>query len=79
LKLILKECTSSRSYDSRVANLRNGLGPVLAPSGTKLKRGVTVFDDLDVDKLYGGTNLDWLLFDLNSDLAYNKKATEAVN
>jgi Ca2+-binding RTX toxin-like protein len=48
---ILLEWNSTRSYGERVSNLIDGLGPVLAGSGLKLKKGVTVFDDADVDGL----------------------------
>jgi RHS repeat-associated protein len=79
LQLLLKEWTSSQNYNDRVANLREGVGPVLAHTGTKLKKGITVFDDSDVDELYGGTELDWLLFDVARDRARDKKSAEVVN
>jgi Ca2+-binding RTX toxin-like protein len=79
LQSILAEWTSSRSYDKRVANLRSGAGPLLSPTGIRLKKGTTVLDDAAVDTLHGGAGLDWYLFDLAQDQVRDKKKTEAVN
>jgi RHS repeat-associated protein len=79
LQAILKEWTSSRSYSDRVANLRGGQGPMLSPLGIKLKRGETVFDDADIDELFGGSELDWLMYDLSRDFARDRKTAEAAN
>jgi hypothetical protein len=76
---VLQEWTCQRSYSDRVANLRGGLGPVLSPSGTKLKKGETIFDDLDADELRGGSESDWLLYDLSRDIARDRKNAEAIN
>jgi hypothetical protein len=43
------------------------------------KKGETVFDDLDADELNGGSELDWLWYDLSRDNARDKKNSEATN
>jgi Ca2+-binding RTX toxin-like protein len=79
LERIAQEWTSSRKYRDRVANLRSATGPVLEATGIKLQKGVTVFDDAEVDKLLGGGDLDWLLYDLSRDRALDKSRSEKTN
>jgi Ca2+-binding RTX toxin-like protein len=73
LMAILAEWTSSRSFTERVANLQDGLGPILYGTGIKLKKGQTVFDDADVDSLVGAADLDWFLYDATRDNARDEK------
>ncbi len=76
LLAILGEWTSGRAYSERIANLREGLGPILAATGTKLKKDQTVFDDFDRDQLTGGCDLDWFLFDSSRDRLHGKHRRE---
>ena len=46
-------------FESRVENIRMGIGPILSGSGVKLEANVTVFDDNVRDKLDGKQGLDW--------------------
>lgn len=54
---IQREWTSSRSYSSRLTNIRNGTG---STGGARLQSGVgaTIFDDGQVDLLIGGGGRD---------------------
>lgn len=79
LRDILLEWTSTRSYTDRVANLRSGSGPILTVPETKLKKGLTVIDDADVDVLIGTGDNDWFLFDTGRDIASDRRSSEAVN
>ena len=79
LHAILAEWTSSRNFARRVANLRNGTGPILSPLGIKLKKGVKVFDDADVDELYGAAEFDWFLLELVRDRVHDKSGSETMN
>ncbi|MBI3407607.1 MAG: hypothetical protein HY040_04535 [Planctomycetes bacterium] len=68
LFLILSEWTSSRDYETRVANLRGeGNGP-RANGDVFLKVGpnATVFDDGARDVLIGNRGRDWFFANLNS-------------
>ena len=61
LGLILAEWTSHTDYQTRVANLRDGSGPILRASGVRLaSSGVnqTVFDG-SFDVLQGDSGRDW--------------------
>jgi uncharacterized repeat protein (TIGR01451 family) len=60
---VLEEWNSTRTFPGRVANLRAGVGPVLAGTGLSLVKGVTVFDDLEADDLNGSSGMDWLFLD----------------
>jgi ELWxxDGT repeat protein/VCBS repeat-containing protein len=75
---IHQEWTSARTLNQRMLNLRDGVGPILSPLGVKLKPSETVFEDAEVDALFGGGDLDWFLLDLASDKAKDKKAQEAI-
>lgn len=58
-----EEWTSSRPYTERLANLRDGVGPVLGGTGLRLHKSMSVFDDLNADVLTGSAGLDWFFFD----------------
>jgi hypothetical protein len=64
---IRQEWNSSRSFATRVANLRQGTGPVLPPLGVSLRQSGTVFYDGEVDALFGGSDLDWFFTEPNKD------------
>ncbi|WP_406699643.1 PKD domain-containing protein [Singulisphaera sp. Ch08] len=76
---ILSEWTSSRSYATRVANLR-GLGGEPRNNGNRFLftdgASKTVFDDGAVDVLVGSAGLDWFIFNLDGD-GNNKKKDKA--
>jgi Ca2+-binding RTX toxin-like protein len=78
LVAIHQEWTSARTLNQRMLNLRDAVGPFLSPLGVKLKPNETVFEDAEVDALFGGGDLDWFLLDLASDKAKDKKAQEAI-
>jgi hypothetical protein len=68
LDLILAEWTSSNSYQTRIDNLRNGTGALLAGRAVKLaanSRDRTVFDDDQRDVLSGERGRDWFFADLD--------------
>ncbi len=87
LKLLMAEWSLTRDYNTRVANLRSGTGPVLGVSGVKLKAsgvGRTVFDDGAKDTLQGGNDRDWYFADLDGiggddDNLKDKKTNELVD
>jgi hypothetical protein len=86
--MIMKEWTSSRNFQLRVANLRGDTtsGQFSARlNGNIFLRGdapgVTVFDDAAVDLLSGGADSDWFIFnndtgvkDIAVDLSGMEKA-----
>ncbi|WP_406696632.1 YDG domain-containing protein [Singulisphaera sp. Ch08] len=77
---ILSEWNSSRSYATRVANLKGpGTGPRNNGSTFLIAEGTsaTVFDDGAVDVLTGSAGLDWFLFDVDGD--GNKKKKDKAN
>ena len=77
LVAILTEWTSGNSYETRVANIRDGLGQ---SDGFSLSSDVTAFDDGVVDELFGGGNQDWFFnFGAENDKLKDKKSTELVN
>jgi hypothetical protein len=76
---LLEEWNSGRLYDERVANLRNGSGPILAGSGLSLRKGTTVFDDSDIDQLTGSPGSDWFLFDPSKDILTDRIDGELTN
>jgi Ca2+-binding RTX toxin-like protein len=78
LVAIHQEWTSARTLNQRMLNLRDGLGPILSSPGVKLKPSETVFEDAEVDALFGGGDLDWFLLELASDKAKDKKAQEVI-
>ncbi len=60
LLTLLKEWSSARSYDDRVANLTHGTGPILGGTGLLLQNGVTVFDELTPDTINGASGNNWI-------------------
>jgi Ca2+-binding RTX toxin-like protein len=70
LPRIMQEWSSGAPYAQRVANVLGGTGPALSGSGTRLRRGITLFDDSARDRLFGGLDEDLFFsdpLDLNSD------------
>ena len=70
LELLQREWISGRTYETRVNNIRSGLGEVLYGSGMMLKAGgnsKTVFDDNAQDELKGGSGRDWYFSDFGAD------------
>jgi ELWxxDGT repeat protein len=51
----------------RSAAVRNGSSLLLASLGVRLRPNETVFEDSDVDALFGGADLDWFLNDRAKD------------
>ena len=76
---LLEEWNSNNNYNTRVENIRNGLGPFLGGTGINLEKDVTVFNDGDFDKLTGSSGQDWFFFDLGADDVTDKKGNEAEN
>jgi hypothetical protein len=76
---IMKEWNADRSYPSRVSNIRQGQGPVLDGTGIKLKKNVTVFDDGQLDLLFGSSGRDWFFFRFPEDFPLDKQSNEAAN
>jgi hypothetical protein len=78
---------STRDYEERDDNLRNGTGPILGGTGSRLAAsGVnrTVFDDGDKDDLKGEKGRDWFFADLDDldsddDRLRDKKSDELVD
>jgi Ca2+-binding RTX toxin-like protein len=76
LAAILAEWTAAGGYQDRVARLRAGTGSLVQPLGIKLAQNQTVFDDTVVDKLWGGSEMDWFFYDPTRDQALDKLASE---
>jgi Ca2+-binding RTX toxin-like protein len=79
LLLILAEWSSSRQYNVRVQNIRDGAGPILAGTDCQFRKGTTVFDDGQLDQLTGGAGQDWFFFDAAEDQVLDRKKNEAAN
>jgi ELWxxDGT repeat protein len=58
---------TAASVVHRSAAVRNGSSLLLASLGVRLKPNETVFEDSDVDALFGGADLDWFLNDRAKD------------
>jgi Ca2+-binding RTX toxin-like protein len=58
LLLLRAEWTSTRTFASRVANIK-GTGTGTRLNGNTFLDAFTVFADLDTDQLTGGLNNDW--------------------
>jgi len=70
------EWRSSRSYESRIANLTGeGEGPS-KNKDTILVPGVTVLDDEASDTIIGGADLDWFIYTLIADELSDPEADE---
>jgi Ca2+-binding RTX toxin-like protein len=67
LRAIQQDWNSTRSMTVRVANLRQGAGPLLAPFRAALTQNVTVFHDGAADALFGGGDPDWFFIERNKD------------
>ncbi len=83
LKLIMAEwsASSTRTFDQRVSNLRDGTGPVLAGTGVKLRASGaerTVFNDGAKDKLKGDKGRDWFFANLADD-STDKKSEDLLD
>ncbi len=57
----------------------NGTGSSLSGSGRSLRKGLTVFDDLESDVLTGSSGSDWFFFGSGNDTPNDRKNTEAAN
>jgi hypothetical protein len=79
LAAVMAEWVSSRGYWTRVANLRNGSGPVLDGLDVRLVAGETVFQDGDGDTVMGSGDLDWFFMELGRDVNRERRKGEAVN
>jgi PKD repeat protein len=76
LAAILAEWTAAGGYQDRAARLRGGTGTIVQPLGVKLTHNQTVFDDTVVDRLWGGSEMDWFFYDPTRDQALDKLASE---
>ena len=81
LKLIRNEWLSAGSYATRVANIGGTPDGVNDPMF--LQPGITVFDDGEVDTLFGDGEMDWFLYsqtglipDILSDLEAGEVETD---
>jgi hypothetical protein len=79
LMKLLDEWNSSRSYATRVSNLRAGTGPVLSGTGRSLTVGVTVLNDTSADQLSGAAGMDWFFYDPATDTITDKASIETTN
>jgi Bacterial Ig domain/RTX calcium-binding nonapeptide repeat (4 copies) len=61
LLAIKSEWNSQQQKASRAANLTSGSGQFVQSYGIALKANETVFDDGDVDSIFGTGSLDWLV------------------
>ena len=59
-------------------NLRHGSGPILQPLGVKLAQNQTVFDDAEVDLLFGGADQDWYFANRAQDNLRGRARNEAI-
>jgi Ca2+-binding RTX toxin-like protein len=73
---ILQEWNSARTLAQRMANLRSGAGPVLARSGARLNPQTTVFDDGQVDTLFGGGDGNWFLANQSRDQLKDRRKAD---
>ncbi len=66
---ILTEWTSGNAYQTRVDNILAGApDPTPISTNSQINPGTTVFDDVDIDSLIGGTGDDWFLVDTDEDI-----------
>ena len=78
LQFVLSEWTSSRSYTSRIANLK-GTGSGTRLNGTTFLNASTVLNDNAIDTLMGSTGQDWFLGTIGQDLFSGRAANEQIN
>ncbi|HMC12390.1 MAG TPA: hypothetical protein VKH44_13915, partial [Pirellulaceae bacterium] len=68
---VIAEWNSSRTFNERVNNLRDGTGSAIpSNNGSFLKLNVTVLDDMfgdEIDFLNGAAGEDWLIFSMVED------------
>jgi hypothetical protein len=76
---LLDEWSSGRSYPERIANLRDGAGPILGGAGFSLRKGATVFDDLDSDVMTGSSGVDWFFSDALLDKLNGRHSDERTD
>jgi Ca2+-binding RTX toxin-like protein len=76
---LLEEWSSGRSYAERVANLRDGSGPLLGGTGLRLQKGTTVFDDPDGDAMTSSSGVDWFFSDPVRDKLSGRKGGEQTD
>ena len=78
LQFVLAEWTSSRSYSSRVSNLR-GTGTGTRLNGSVFLNSSTVLNDSAIDTLMGSSGQDWFLGSIGQDLFSGRAANEQIN
>ncbi|MEM7457460.1 MAG: GEVED domain-containing protein [Planctomycetota bacterium] len=78
LERILDEWASANSYAMRMSNINNGTGAFLNGTGVMLMTGVTVMDDGERDRYYGGTDRDGFISLLGADTISDLAADELV-
>ncbi|MCA9179636.1 MAG: hypothetical protein KDB14_34510 [Planctomycetales bacterium] len=80
LEAISREWSSSRDYQTRILNLTDGSGSPERLNGLFfLVLGETVFDDEEVDRLIGASDIDWFFLDLEDDIAPGVMPSEVLN
>lgn len=79
LLALLEEWNSSRTYDLRVSNIRNGAGEFLSGKDIRLWHTTTVLNDGEVDRLVGGAGRDWFFAEPNKDTVADRKRNEQRN
>jgi hypothetical protein len=75
LDQILNEWQSGDSYATRIATIRDGVGP---GGAYRLAFDSTVADDSAANQLYGGSGMDWF-FQGAHDVLYNVRTGEQVD
>jgi Ca2+-binding RTX toxin-like protein len=79
LSSVSKEWTSTRNYETRIRNIRSGLGPVLGGTGVRLEYGITMADDKVKDEVFGGLEADWFVIAGLGDILHDQDITETVS
>jgi Ca2+-binding RTX toxin-like protein len=78
LNAIRSEWTSSRTYATRIANLR-GTGTGVRNNGSTFLSSSTVLNDTNIDRLFGESGLDWFWGKVNQDLFQDRSSLEILN
>ncbi len=68
LRLLSAEWKSGSTYESRARSIHNGTGSNLAGSGVFLQKNSSVFDDGEVDRVFGQTDRDLFFAELTDRL-----------
>jgi len=76
---ILQEWSANRPYATRVANVRNGTGPILLGTGFTFTPGGNIVDDGSADILRGNLALDWFITGAGDTTPDRIVATEQLN